>query len=119
MNDKPMTAREVNGILEMLDETRLSAKWAGQAAHELEQRGESRLPAMLRDAEKACHKAWDIAGGMLERGGWILGEGSETGVPKAMRLEPDANEAAKMQERLEMAGSAGEGAIPDESGDRV
>jgi hypothetical protein len=109
-----MTAREVNGILEILDFVRLARKDASLlefGLSTLKQHGQATIAEAI---QANLNHAWEVANGILGRGGWLLGEGAETGVPKAVPMAANANEAAKMQERLEMAGSVGEGALPEE-----
>jgi hypothetical protein len=53
-------------------------------------------------------------GRILDRGGWTLGAGAETGVP--MAIPRVGNTEAKLEKlaALELGGAVGEGALPDE-----
>lgn len=76
--------------------------------------GQASKVAVMADIEGALDKMWKIADGMLERGGWCLGEGTETGVPMAVPMSWHPAFTGPAAEKLETGGAVGEGAIPDE-----
>ena len=108
MSKTIMTAREVNGILEILDEVRTASLKFETIRMGLRNSGEAAFVVMLDQATDRLVKAWQIAAGILKRGGWQLCEGSETGVPVAMPLEGTFP-------ALDFDGAVGEGALPDET----
>jgi hypothetical protein len=116
MKEQPMTPREVNGILEMLDHSLAAKAVAIQAEHELRACGRHASADAAQTIVKRLMDEWQVARGMLERGGWVLWEGEETGVALAVPMIKSEKEAAKMQERLALGGAVGEGALPETSG---
>jgi hypothetical protein len=101
MKSEPMTAREVNGILEMLDFLRKSQAALETLAVGLKNLGQLEQARIAFSGSYQLDKAWQVAAGLLERGGWILGEGAETGVPMALPLAASPAEAAKAMEKAE------------------
>jgi hypothetical protein len=107
MKPDPMTPREVAGILDMLDSIRMAMKDAEFLKAGLQAQGQHSYATIAGQAVERLENAWKVANGILDRGGWILGEGADTGVPVAVPRIPHPLP-------LEKAGAVGEGAIPDE-----
>lgn len=92
MKNKQMTPREAASLLEIANDV-------------LELRG----PGVEIQTDPIISK---IAA-LMDRAGWWLGESTETGRLYCWPFPPDEHAAAAAQERLELNGAVGEGALPD------